>query len=196
MKLRGMCMIVASIAIVFLIAHEVHSADYSCTNCFDHVSRGGDHSCAVREDGSVTCWGDDDNGQSTPPSLADNWDFVQVSSGGFHTCAVVKCTPAPPPSLPHRQRQVLGERQPWPGITWIHRFVQPGLCRPQSHLRRDWWLHRLLGRRFLWPIQPVFAAFRPRVHSSLCRRISCVCRLRVHDAPLPPNSQREVLGRS
>jgi hypothetical protein len=130
MKLRGMCMIVSSIAIVFLIAHEVHSADYSCTNCFDHVSRGGDHSCAVREDGSVTCWGDDDNGQSTPPSLADNWNFVQVSSGGFHTCAVVKCTPAPPLLCPIGNVRCWGRDshgQASPGFTGLFSQVSAGL---------------------------------------------------------------------
>jgi len=93
--LRGSCAVLFSAVLIVLGSAPVDSADYSCTNCFDHVSAGGDHSCAVREDGSATCWGDDYDGESTPPSLGDNWDFVQVSSGGFHTCAVVKCTPPP-----------------------------------------------------------------------------------------------------
>jgi len=94
--LRGSCAVLFSVVLIVLGSAPVDSADYSCTNCFDQVSSGRHHSCAVREDGSVTCWGYGNTGEATPPSLADNWDFVQVSAGEYHTCAVVKCTPAPP----------------------------------------------------------------------------------------------------
>ena len=42
------------------------------------------HTCGVRTDGSVTCWGQDLFGEATPPS----GEFSSVSAGGFHTCGV------------------------------------------------------------------------------------------------------------
>ena len=42
------------------------------------VSAGWDHTCGVRSDGSVACWGRYDFGQSTPPAGS----FVSVSAGG------------------------------------------------------------------------------------------------------------------
>ena len=34
---------------------------------FQSVSAGGEHTCGLRADGSVECWGRDDAGQSSPP---------------------------------------------------------------------------------------------------------------------------------
>src|SRR6266550_7986051 len=48
------------------------------------VSAGGYHTCALRTDGSVACWGDNSHGQATPPAGT----FTQVSAGGFHTCGL------------------------------------------------------------------------------------------------------------
>jgi hypothetical protein len=77
-------------------SQPVVAEDYSCTNCFDHVSANGDHSCGVREDGSVTCWGRDNDGESTPPELSpENFDFAEVSAGLYHTCALVNCYASP-----------------------------------------------------------------------------------------------------
>ena len=45
---------------------------------------GGGHTCGVRGDGSVACWGRYDFGQSTPPAGS----FVSVSAGVAHTCGV------------------------------------------------------------------------------------------------------------
>ena len=48
------------------------------------------HGCALRNDGNVTCWGDDSNGRATPPTDA-NGDPVQFSSlsvGPEHSCGV------------------------------------------------------------------------------------------------------------
>ncbi len=42
------------------------------------------HTCGVRTDGSVACWGQDLFGEATPPS----GEFSSVSAGGFHTCGV------------------------------------------------------------------------------------------------------------
>ena len=46
---------------------------------FVSVSAGVWHTCGVRTDGSVECWGDDDSGQATP--LAG--EFVSVSAGAL-----------------------------------------------------------------------------------------------------------------
>ena len=42
------------------------------------------HTCGVRRDASVACWGDDIFGQVTPPI----GEFASVSAGGEHTCGV------------------------------------------------------------------------------------------------------------
>ena len=54
------------------------------------VSAGQDHTCAVRSDGTVVCWGSNYHprgaylGQAAPPSDA----FRSISAGGLHTCGV------------------------------------------------------------------------------------------------------------
>src|SRR6266566_2174709 len=48
------------------------------------VSAGHSHTCALRTDNTVVCWGSDNFGQATPPAGA----FTQVSAGGRHTCGV------------------------------------------------------------------------------------------------------------
>ena len=52
---------------------------------FASVSAGGIHTCGVKTDGSVACWGYDDSGQATPPA----GEFASVSAGGGHTCGVM-----------------------------------------------------------------------------------------------------------
>ena len=57
---------------------------------FASVSAGGFHTCQVKTDGAIECWGAnvdvDGNviGQATPPS----GEFTTVSAGGAHTCGV------------------------------------------------------------------------------------------------------------
>ncbi|MDS4058620.1 MAG: M6 family metalloprotease domain-containing protein, partial [Candidatus Contendobacter sp.] len=48
------------------------------------ISAGGSHTCGLRSDGTVACWGDNASGQASP------WTgtFAQVSAGGSHTCGV------------------------------------------------------------------------------------------------------------
>ena len=51
---------------------------------FVSVSAGESHTCGVKSDGSVVCWGNDEYGEATPPAGS----FVSVSAGGSHTCGV------------------------------------------------------------------------------------------------------------
>jgi hypothetical protein len=48
------------------------------------VSADGSHSCAIRMDGTIVCWGANSSGQATPP----DGTYVAVSAGGDHTCAI------------------------------------------------------------------------------------------------------------
>ncbi len=49
------------------------------------VSAGAAHSCAIRADGQLACWGDDSSGQV---SEAPEGEFLSVSAGGSHSCAI------------------------------------------------------------------------------------------------------------
>ena len=51
---------------------------------FVSVSAGSDHTCGVTRDGSVECWGDNTEQQSTPPS----GEFISVSAGAGYSCGV------------------------------------------------------------------------------------------------------------
>ena len=51
---------------------------------YSAISAGGLHTCGLKLDGSVDCFGSDGRGQSTPPA----GEFLQVSAGGVHTCGV------------------------------------------------------------------------------------------------------------
>ena len=51
---------------------------------FASVSAGEDHTCGVRRDGSIACWGNDEYSKATPPEGR----FASVSAGGDHTCGV------------------------------------------------------------------------------------------------------------
>ncbi len=48
------------------------------------ISAEGYHTCGVKRDGSVECWGNDDYDQATPPA----GKFVSVSAGAWYTCGV------------------------------------------------------------------------------------------------------------
>ena len=48
------------------------------------ISAGGDHSCGIKSDGTLLCWGKDNYGQTTVPAGT----YTQVSAGGYHTCGL------------------------------------------------------------------------------------------------------------
>ena len=51
---------------------------------FSAVSVGSQHSCGLRTDGTVECWGDDTVGQTRAPA----GQFSAVSAGGQHSCGL------------------------------------------------------------------------------------------------------------
>ena len=54
------------------------------TGLFVSVSDGGWHSCGVRTDGTIACWGENDWNQAAAPGGR----FNSVAAGGWHTCAL------------------------------------------------------------------------------------------------------------
>ena len=50
------------------------------------ISSGANHVCAIAEDGSIMCWGDNDYGQVSDRPTSGS--FTQISSGDNHTCAL------------------------------------------------------------------------------------------------------------
>jgi PKD domain/Regulator of chromosome condensation (RCC1) repeat len=60
------------------------SAAASTTDDTEIVSAGAIHTCGVKTDTTVTCWGSGGNGQTSPPVGT----FASVSAGGLHTCGL------------------------------------------------------------------------------------------------------------
>ena len=53
-------------------------------NAYQTVSAGGYHSCGVRTDNTITCWGRNEYGQADAPAGA----FQTMAAGGEHSCGV------------------------------------------------------------------------------------------------------------
>ena len=75
---------------------------------FTAVAAGWGHTCAIRTDNTVACWGDNVHGQADPPP----GEFTTITAGGTHTCGLradktIACWGAPP-------RHV----QPPDGVQW------------------------------------------------------------------------------
>ena len=58
--------------------------DPTNTTSFKTVSAGWAHSCGIRSDDTVVCWGDNEHGQATAPAGG----FKTVSAGWAHSCGV------------------------------------------------------------------------------------------------------------
>ena len=52
---------------------------------FKAVSVGWNHTCALEQDGTPTCWGSNKDGKASPPA---GEKFTAISSGTGHTCAI------------------------------------------------------------------------------------------------------------
>ncbi len=55
---------------------------------FQAISAGGFHTCGLRPDGSLICWGWNNLGQTAVPALPAGLSYTQVSAGGYHTCGL------------------------------------------------------------------------------------------------------------
>ena len=55
---------------------------------YTQVGAGADHTCGLRSDGSIVCWGYNNDGQITVPVLPAGVSYIQVSSGGQNNCAL------------------------------------------------------------------------------------------------------------
>ena len=82
---------------------------------FTQVSAGSFHTCGVKTDGTVACWGDNKYEQATPPAGS----FTQVSAGDLHTCGVktdgsLACWPwqVTPPAGSFTQVSLGGDNSP------------------------------------------------------------------------------------
>jgi alpha-tubulin suppressor-like RCC1 family protein len=53
----------------------------------DTITTGLYHTCGVKTDGTLACWGYDGYGQVTGPNQSTD-TFTQVSGGGYHTCGL------------------------------------------------------------------------------------------------------------
>jgi alpha-tubulin suppressor-like RCC1 family protein len=53
----------------------------------DTISTGLYHTCGVKTDGTLACWGYDGYGQVSGPNQSPD-TFTQVSGGGYHTCGL------------------------------------------------------------------------------------------------------------
>ena len=53
---------------------------------FVKLASGFDHTCGLKGDGTVLCWGDNSYGQINPPSE----QFVYISSGYRYSCGVTQ----------------------------------------------------------------------------------------------------------
>lgn len=48
------------------------------------ISSGSYHSCAIRTDGTLACWGLNNYGQATPPAGI----FIDIAGGSLNTCGI------------------------------------------------------------------------------------------------------------
>ncbi len=54
------------------------------SGAFSSITWGFNHGCAIADDGTTLCWGQDDYGDTAVP----DGEFASVSAGQYHTCAI------------------------------------------------------------------------------------------------------------
>jgi predicted small secreted protein len=59
----------------------------TCAYTFSQVSAGGSHTCGIMTDGSVTCWGNNQDGQANPPAGFCRHVFTDRGGRLLHLCA-------------------------------------------------------------------------------------------------------------
>ena len=76
---------------------EIGTATLAVVGQVAQVVGGGTHSCALKTDGTVWCWGRNDDGQlglgdtidrTTPQAVGGLNDVLQIVAGSKHTCAL------------------------------------------------------------------------------------------------------------
>ena len=80
-------------------ANELTPVAVSGIDNATQVSSGGQHTCALLDDGSIKCWGNDLHGQlgdggaainqSVPVVVTGITNAIQISAGGYHSCALL-----------------------------------------------------------------------------------------------------------
>jgi hypothetical protein len=62
-----------------------YCTDGACTSSVDiQVTTGAVHSCALKSNGTVACWGGNTYNQSSPPA----YQFKSISAGWYYTCGI------------------------------------------------------------------------------------------------------------
>src|SRR4051794_8960376 len=79
-KLTGAPMLAAALVLLALSLPAAAGAAVSSLQ----VSAGGSHTCILRTDQTLACWGSNTFGQATPPAGT----YSALSSGGDYTCAI------------------------------------------------------------------------------------------------------------
>ena len=70
-----------------MLGANVHGEATPPAGTFTQVSAGARHTCGLRTDGRVVCWGDNSSGQLQVPSTGVT-RFRAVEAGSYHTCAI------------------------------------------------------------------------------------------------------------
>jgi hypothetical protein len=73
------------------------NSNQQCSAAYSEISAGGYHTCGIREDGKVLCWGLNGAGQIgdgttvhklTPTLIAGDYTYTAISTGSYHTCGI------------------------------------------------------------------------------------------------------------